>query len=115
MEWRFTMMLKDGKTCSLGTGGLHCRLVNFDVNITVPADHVMETTGDLTNRSKYLLQSKRYELATKSYDKPVVIVTQLKAGKQLKGFRKKHGNLALKTLEILVLQLLENSFMMPWQ
>jgi hypothetical protein len=26
---------------------------NFDVNITVPADHVMETTGELTNRSKF--------------------------------------------------------------
>jgi 2-iminoacetate synthase ThiH len=25
---------------------------NFDVNITVPADHVMEATGDLMNRSE---------------------------------------------------------------
>jgi hypothetical protein len=43
-EWRFTTMLKDGKTCSFG----HRRFLpfgNFDVNITVPADHVMETTG----------------------------------------------------------------------
>jgi ribosome maturation protein Sdo1 len=25
---------------------------NFDVNITVPADHVMEATGELMNRSE---------------------------------------------------------------
>jgi hypothetical protein len=36
------MMLKDGKTCSLGL----VPFGNFDVNITVPADHVMETTGE---------------------------------------------------------------------
>jgi hypothetical protein len=40
----------------------------------------------------------RYELAQKSFDKPVVIVTQAEAGSSEKGFseRKKHGNLALK-------------------
>jgi hypothetical protein len=36
----------------------------FDVNITVPADHVMEATGELMNRSGvYAGSSKRYELA----------------------------------------------------
>jgi hypothetical protein len=35
-----------------------CRLVNFDVNITVPADHVMETTGELTNRSEVFTADK---------------------------------------------------------
>jgi hypothetical protein len=30
---------------------LHC-FGNFDVNITVPADHVMEATGELMNRRK---------------------------------------------------------------
>ena len=61
---------------------------NFDVNITVPADHIMEGTGDLTNRSEVFTpeQVKRYEQATKTYDKPVVIVTQAEAERSEKGF-----------------------------
>ena len=51
---------------------------NFEVNITVPADHILDGTGKLTNRkevySKEML--KRYEQAKKAYDEPVVIVTQ---------------------------------------
>ncbi|MFD2543486.1 M1 family metallopeptidase [Lacinutrix gracilariae] len=51
---------------------------NFEVNITVPADHILDGTGKLTNRkevySKEML--KRYEQAKKSYDEPVVIVTE---------------------------------------
>ena len=41
---------------------------NFDVNITVPADHVMEATGDLTNRSEVFTptQVKRWETSTKN-------------------------------------------------
>ncbi|MEA9411429.1 M1 family metallopeptidase [Flavobacterium sp. PL02] len=64
---------------------------NFDVNITVPADHVMEATGELTNRSEVFTpeQVKRYELAQKSYDKPVVIVTQEEAEATEKGFSEK--------------------------
>jgi hypothetical protein len=39
---------------------------DFDVNITVPADHVMEATGELMNRSEvFTSSSKRYELAQK--------------------------------------------------
>jgi hypothetical protein len=30
----------------------------FDVNITVPADHVMEATGELMNRSECLRRLK---------------------------------------------------------
>ncbi len=51
---------------------------NFQVNITVPADHVLDGTGKLTNRkdvfSKTMLE--RYEKAKTSYDKPVLIITQ---------------------------------------
>lgn len=54
---------------------------NFEVNITVPADHILDATGKLMNReavfSKDMLQ--RYEQAKKSYDKPVLIVTQKEA------------------------------------
>ena len=64
---------------------------NFDVNITVPADHVMEATGDLTNRSEVFTptQVKRWELAQKTFDKPVVIVTQAEAEAAEKGFSNK--------------------------
>ncbi|MFV5698585.1 M1 family metallopeptidase [Flavobacterium sp. ZT3R17] len=64
---------------------------NFDVNITVPADHVMDATGELMNRSEVFTpaQVKRYELAQKSFDKPVVIVTQAEAEVAEKGFSDK--------------------------
>lgn len=64
---------------------------DFDVNITVPADHIMEATGDLMNRSEVFTpaQVKRYELAQKTFDKPVVIVTQAEAEAAEKGFSDK--------------------------
>ena len=54
---------------------------DYEVNITVPADHVMEGTGVLQNRSEVFTaeQVKRWELAEKTFDKPVVIVTQEEA------------------------------------
>ena len=56
---------------------------NFDVNITVPADHILDGTGYLTNRKEVFSKEmmKRYEKAKKSYDEPVVIVTQEEATK----------------------------------
>jgi hypothetical protein len=64
---------------------------DFDVNITVPADHVMDATGELMNRSEVFTpeQVKRYELAQKTFDKPVVIVTQAEAEAAEKGFSDK--------------------------
>jgi hypothetical protein len=61
---------------------------NFDVNITVPADHVVDATGELMNRSEVFTaeQVKRYQLAQKTFDKPVVIVTQAEAEVTEKGF-----------------------------
>ncbi len=71
-----------------GAGEFALPFGNFEVNITVPADHIMDGTGDLMNRAEVLTpeQLKRYEQATKSYDKPVVIVTQAEAEKAEKGF-----------------------------
>ena len=56
---------------------------NFDVNITVPADHILDGTGYLTNRKEVFSKEmmKRFEKAKKSYDEPVVIVTQEEAEK----------------------------------
>jgi hypothetical protein len=74
-----------------GSGEFALPFGNFDVNITVPADHVMEATGDLMNRSEVFTpaQVKRWELAEKSFDKPVVIVTQAEAEATEKGFSNK--------------------------
>jgi hypothetical protein len=56
---------------------------NFDVNITVPADHILDGTGYLMNREEVFTKEmmKRYKEAQKSYDKPVMIVTQEEAMK----------------------------------
>ena len=54
---------------------------NFEVNITVPADHILDATGKLMNRKEVFSKEmmKRYNKAQKSYDEPVVIVTQEEA------------------------------------
>ncbi|CAM3616538.1 M1 family metallopeptidase [Flavobacterium chungbukense] len=74
-----------------GSGEFALPFGNFDVNITVPADHVIDATGELTNRSEVFTaeQVKRYEQAQKSFDKPVVIVTQAEAEAAEKGFSEK--------------------------
>jgi hypothetical protein len=60
---------------------------DYDVKITVPADHIMEATGELQNEKKVLTrtQRKRFEEARKSYKDPVFIVTQEEAEKAEKG------------------------------
>jgi hypothetical protein len=74
-----------------GTGEFALAFGNYDVNITVPADHVMEATGVLTNRKEVFTaeQVKRYELAEKTFDKPVLIVTPAEAKATEKGFSNK--------------------------
>jgi hypothetical protein len=71
-----------------GTGEFTLPFGDFDVNITVPADHVLNATGELLNRNEVFTpeQVKRYELAQKTFDKPVVIVTQTEAESSEKGF-----------------------------
>lgn len=63
---------------------------NFEVNITAPADHILDATGKLLNRkdvfSKTMMQ--RYEEAKKSYENPVLIVTQDEAEQAEKTFSK---------------------------
>jgi hypothetical protein len=74
-----------------GSGEFALPFGNFDVNITVPADHVMEATGNLLNRAEVFTpeQVKRYTQAQTSYDNPVVIVTQAEAEVAEKGFSDK--------------------------
>ena len=74
-----------------GSGEFTLPFGDFDVNITVPADHIMEATGELMNRSEVFTpaQVQRYELAQKSFEKPVVVVTQTEAEANEKGFSDK--------------------------
>jgi hypothetical protein len=74
-----------------GSGEFALTFGNYEVNITVPADHIMEATGTLQNRSEVLTaeQLKRYAEAEKSFDKPVVVVTQAEAEAAEKGFSDK--------------------------
>ena len=74
-----------------GRGEFALAFGDFDVNITVPADHIMEATGVLQNRKEVFTaeQVKRWELAEKTFDKPVIIVTQQEAENAEKGFSDK--------------------------
>jgi len=60
---------------------------DYDVKITVPSDHIMEATGELQNEKDVLTkeQRSRYEQARKSFNNPVIIVTQAEAEKNEKG------------------------------
>ncbi len=64
-----------------GSGEFALPFGDYEVNITVPADHVLDATGVLQNRKKVFSEKmmKRYKQAQTSYDKPVVIVTQQEA------------------------------------
>ncbi|WP_318641213.1 M1 family metallopeptidase [Flavobacterium ardleyense] len=64
---------------------------NYDVSITVPADHFLDATGSLLNREEVYTkeQLKRYKQAEKSFDNPVVIITQAEATEIEKGRSKK--------------------------
>ncbi|WP_395053341.1 M1 family metallopeptidase [Flavobacterium sp.] len=64
-----------------GSGEFALPFGNYEVNITVPADHILEATGTLLNRSEVFTpaQLARYALAEKTFDKPVIIVTQAEA------------------------------------
>ena len=82
----------------LGRGEFTLVFGNYEVNITTPADHILDGTGRILNRKDMLTnkQWKRYEQALNSYDKPVVIVTQEEAEKNEKDFSKKTKTWKLK-------------------
>jgi len=54
---------------------------NYEVNITVPEDHIMEATGELQNPKEVLskVELQRYKKALNTFDKPVLIVNQEEA------------------------------------
>ena len=74
-----------------GSGEFALPFGNYDVSITVPEDHVLDATGELLNRKQVFSKEmmSRYEEAQKSYDEPVMIVTQEEAEAAEKSFAKK--------------------------
>lgn len=54
---------------------------NYEVNITVPEDHIMEATGELQNPKEVLskVELQRYKKALNTFDEPVLIVNQEEA------------------------------------
>ncbi len=67
----------------LGSGEFTLPFGNYEVSLTVPSDHVVGASGVLQNPNEVLTptQRQRWEKAIRSYDKPVMIITQEEAEK----------------------------------
>ncbi|HEY8934876.1 MAG TPA: M1 family metallopeptidase [Cyclobacteriaceae bacterium] len=65
----------------LGQGEFALAFGDYKVRLTVPADHIIASTGMLKNPQEVLTKTEqeRFEKAKTSYDQPVVIVTQAEA------------------------------------
>jgi hypothetical protein len=65
----------------LGSGEFALTFGDYRVQITVPEDHIVAATGWLQNPEDVLTreQIRRFEQAQKSFDKPVIIVTEKEA------------------------------------
>lgn len=65
----------------LGRGEFTLPFGDYDVKITVPADHVVGATGRLQNEKDVLssTQRKRMDKARRSTDEPVILITQEEA------------------------------------
>jgi hypothetical protein len=64
----------------LGAGEFTLEFGDYDVQVTVPADHVVASTGELQNPDAVLSGAQRDRLQrARTADKPVVIVTQAEA------------------------------------
>ena len=62
----------------LGSGEFALPFGDYNVRITVPSDHVVAATGTLENANEVLtpVQADRLEKARKSFNKPVIIITE---------------------------------------
>lgn len=67
----------------VGRGEFALTFGDYKVKITVPADHMVGSTGVLQNAKEVLsaTELERWEKAKKTYDKPVIIRTQAEAEK----------------------------------
>jgi hypothetical protein len=64
----------------LGSGEFTLEFGDYDVQLTVPADHIVASTGDLLNPDTVLTATQRERLRqAKTAKQPVIIVTQAEA------------------------------------
>jgi hypothetical protein len=64
----------------LGTGEFTLEFGDYDIQVTVPADHIVASTGELQNPDAVLTATQRERLQqARTATKPVVIVTQAEA------------------------------------
>jgi hypothetical protein len=65
----------------LGQGEFALPFGDYTVSITVPEDHLVAATGELQSPEKVLTRNhyEKWLLAKKSYDKPVIIASELEA------------------------------------
>ncbi len=70
-----------------GNGEFALPFGDYEVDITVPADHLLDGTGDIVNLKDVYSKDefKRWERAKKSFDKPVIIRTQAEAEELAQG------------------------------
>ena len=70
----------------LGRGEFALVFGDYDVEITVPEDHLVSATGDLLNADKVLSaeQRKRWKQAKTEYEQPVTIATKEEADERIK-------------------------------
>ena len=65
----------------LGRGEFALNFGDFNLEITVPSDFIVGATGNLENPENVLSKNElnKYNLAKKTYDKPVIIVSESEA------------------------------------
>jgi hypothetical protein len=74
-----------------GNGEFALEFGDYDVNITVPSDHIMEATGSLQNPKEVLTKKEynRFLASETSFDSPLLIVTEEEAKAKEGSFSKK--------------------------
>lgn len=85
-----------------GNGEFALEFGDYEVNITVPSDHVVEATGTLQNPKEVLSREeyKRFREAQTSFDKPVIIVTQEEAEQKESQFSEKTSTWKFKATNV---------------
>lgn len=70
----------------LGRGEFTLEFGDYDVEITVPGDHIVASTGELQNSGSVLTgeQKTRMAQAKRTYDQPVTIATKEEADERIK-------------------------------
>ena len=71
----------------LGRGEFTLEFGDYEVEITVPSDHLVASTGTLQNASSVLTaeQKSRLKQAENSFEQPVIIATKEEADERIKG------------------------------